>query len=134
LSGRQASVLNSLLNSARLQRLSELEVMEPDDHYPLVEFLDDVRAAVWRAPGRTATDPYRRALQRAHLDRLQALMDESEPGAGETSRSDVGPLVRAQLIAIRAAAAGASSSNPVASAHLADVQERVNRILEGPES
>ncbi|MFW6201389.1 MAG: zinc-dependent metalloprotease [Gemmatimonadota bacterium] len=137
-SRRQAAVLGSLLDVRRLGRIAELEVIEPEDAYPLAALLDDVRDAVWGDPVATAGDPYRRALQRAHIEELGGLMTEEPadiPFLGSTpdpSRTDLRPLVRAQLRDLRAEAnrtAGASRDR-VVQAHLLDVVERIGRILE----
>ena len=132
-SRRQASVLGSLLDARRLGRLIELEATDPGDAYPLDAYLEDVRRAVWRDPAVTARDRYRRALQRAHLEELEALMSEQPSGgaAPDVSRSDIQPLVRAQLREIEAAARAAAgrARDGVARAHLTDIAERVGEML-----
>lgn len=139
LSGRQASILNRLLDPRRMAMLSELEATE-GDAYPLVDFLDDVRAAVWLDLSRVnAIDGYRRALQRAYLDRMAYLMTEQPSGnpfqgpAPDMSRSDIRPLVRAQLVDLRADADRASRrvDHRVSRAHLQDVVARIDELLEG---
>jgi hypothetical protein len=137
LSRRQASVLNRLLDAGRMDILSEMEATQPDGAYPLVEFLDDVRAAVWGdLEQRSAIDGYRRALQRAYLERMRELMtEEVEAGAGgpppDLSRSDVRPLARAQLSELRVEVeeASRSISHRVSRAHLQDVLVRIDEIL-----
>lgn len=145
LSRRQASVLAQLMDERRLTRVAELEVVQPDDAYPLAELLDDIRAAIWLDPAATAADPYRRALQRAHLEGLERLMtedpeEEESPESSflgpqpDLSRSDVRPLIRAQLRDLRVTVgdAAANTDDRVARAHLEDVVERINGILEEP--
>ena len=56
ISRRQISVLNRLLDPRRMATLAELEVTQPGDAYPLVEFLDDMRAAVWQDLDRVSRD------------------------------------------------------------------------------
>ncbi|MFW6202411.1 MAG: zinc-dependent metalloprotease, partial [Gemmatimonadota bacterium] len=138
ISRRQGAVLGSLLDGRRLGRIAELEVIEPEDAYPLAALLADVREAVWGDPIATAGDPYRRALQRAHIDQLEALMTEEPadlPFLGPTpdpSRTDLRPLVRAQLHDLRAEAnrAAGATRDRVAQAHLLDVTERIARIFD----
>ncbi len=139
LSARQAGILRRLLDPRRLAMLSELETSAADP-YPLVEFLDDTRAAVWRDLSRvSAIDGYRRALQRAYLERMESLMTEQPTGnpfqgqAPVMDRSDIRPLVRAQLIDLRADAqrAAARVSHRVTRAHLRDVVARIDDLLEG---
>jgi hypothetical protein len=140
LSARQASVLNRLLDPRRMAILSEMEAQQPDDAYPLVEFLDDTRAGVWGDLGSVAAiDGYRRALQRAHLERVETLMTEEPTSnslsgpAPNVSRSDIRPLLRAQLHDLREDVERATRRirHRVTAAHLADVLERIDVILEG---
>lgn len=139
LQARQIAVLNSVLDPRRLTRLAEMQVLQPEDAYPLAEFLDDVQAALWGelAEGR-AVAPYRRALQRAYLERLETLMTvelESSPFAGPApalDRSDVRPLVRAQLRGLDEEADRAlfRVRDRVTRAHLDDVRARIAAILD----
>ena len=55
----QGSVLNQLLSTSRMSALAELEVTQPDDAYPLAEFLDDVAERCWRT-WRFRRSPYAR--------------------------------------------------------------------------
>lgn len=138
LSARQASILNRVLDPRRMAMLSELELTD-DDPYPLAEFMDDARAAVWQdLSGVGAIDGYRRALQRAYLDRLEYLMTEQPESnrfqgpAPDMSRSDIRPLVRAQLRALRSDAQGAARRirHRVTRAHLEDVVDRIDALLD----
>jgi hypothetical protein len=141
--GRQVSALNALLEPGRLQRLIESEVFD-DDAYPLVTYLDDVKDGVWsELDDAAAIDTYRRNLQRAHLERLEWLMTEEPPAPPaflgnqitrvNVSQSDIRPLARAQLAALRTAAqrAAGRTGDRVTRAHLEDAVARIDRILEG---
>jgi hypothetical protein len=149
LSRRQASVLGSLLSPQRLSRMAELEVTYPTTAYALADYLGAVRLAVWASPATTARDPYRRSLQRAHVERLALLVHPPEPeedegpgggggpGGGDppdVRAFDVTALARAQLVDIRrsAEAAAGATSNTVARAHLRDIVERIDAALEPP--
>lgn len=140
LQARQISVLNSVLDPRRLTRLAELQVLQPEDAYPLAEFLDDVHDALWgELDEGQVVAPYRRALQRAHLERLETLMTvelESSPFAGPApalDRSDIRPLVRAQLRTIDDDAGSAllRVRDRLTRAHLEDVRARIQAILDG---
>jgi hypothetical protein len=143
----QASVLATLLEARRLDRLAMGERMSPAA-YPLADYLADLQRAVWagRAP-----DDNQRALQRVYLDRLEALVSppaapQGGPGAGappaepppspllapiNVERSDLPALARMQLRAIRAEAlANAAATSGVSRAHWADVAARVDAILD----
>jgi hypothetical protein len=141
--GRQVSALNALLEPGRLQRLIESEVFD-DDAYPLVTYLDDVKDGVWSELDDAATiDTYRRNLQRAHLERLEWLMTEEPPAPPaflgnqitrvNVSQSDIRPLARAQLAALRTTAqrAAGRTGDRVTRAHLEDVVARIDLVLEG---
>jgi hypothetical protein len=140
---RQVSALNALLDPGRLQRLIESELFD-DDAYPLVAYLDDVKDGVWaELDAAGPIDTYRRNLQRAHLERLEWLMTEEPPAPPaflgnqvtrvNVSQSDIRPLARAQLAALRAASqtAAGRTSDRVTRAHLEDVVARIEVVLEG---
>jgi hypothetical protein len=88
-------------------------------------YLDDVLAGVWGDAVVTARDPYRRALQRAHVARLIAMLTAEDT-------TDVKPLARAQLVSLRttAQAAAGRTNDRVARAHLQDVVEVIDQALE----
>ncbi len=126
---RQAAVLNSLLSPARLTRMTQVQLTAPDAAYPVAEFLDDVRAGLWRDVAVTARDPYRRPLQRAHVARLLTLLEDDSPAL---AGSDVRPLARAQLATLQrdAAASAGRTNDAVARAHLNDIAERIRQGLD----
>src|SRR5690606_38790257 len=70
---RQATMVGSLLSAQRLGRMLTVETTHPQVAYPVNAYLDDLRAGIWGNAAQTSTDRYRRALQRAHVDRLVAL-------------------------------------------------------------
>lgn len=123
---RQAAVVSSLLAPARLTRMAQVELSGAAVAYPVAAYLADVRSAIWGNAAVTARDPYRRALQRAHVGRLIALH------ASETDASDVKPLARAQLVELRtrATSAAAATSDTIARAHLQDIAERIRQALQ----
>lgn len=138
LSARQANLLNRLIDPRRMAMLAELESREADA-YPLAEFLDDVRAAVWGdLSSVSAMTAYRRALQRAYVARAEYLMTEqpqSNPFQGPApnmNRSDIRPLVRAQLQELRTESErGARRVRHRATrAHLLDIVARIDQVLD----
>src|SRR5690606_16130392 len=67
----QRMVLNGLLDTNRMQRMIETEVLDPGSAYRLRELFADVKRAVWtELPSGAPIDAYRRALQRSHIERL----------------------------------------------------------------
>ena len=137
----QSSVLNQLLSTSRMATLAELEVTEPADAYPLVEFLDDVRAAVWEDLARIdEIGPYRRALQRAYIERMATFMTDAPAAptpffaAGpNVSTSDIRPLAREQLQTLWndiSRRLNRGMAHRVTEAHLNDAAVRIDAILE----
>ena len=139
---RQATILNRLLDPRRMDILVEMQATQPGEAYPLIEFLDDARDAVWRdLETAAAINGYRRALQRAYVERMGQLMSEQPEGnrfqgpAPDLSRSDIRPLVRAQLSELRddVQAAERRIRHRTSSAHLADLLTRIDMALEAQE-
>ena len=148
---RAGGILTNLLSNARLGRLAESESYDPANAYPLAEFMDDVRLTVWAG---ATPDGHRRSVQRAHIERLAAIINPppapaAVAGAGgrggapatpapftaapNLPRSDLPALARAQLRAIQAQArTSAAATGSVARAHWADVVDRVTAVLEPP--
>jgi len=156
LATRQANVIIALLNTNRLHRLSDSEVLDPAHAYPLTEYVADVKRAVWGGPGAAVElDPGRRAMHRVYLERLEALITPpapppaaAGPGGGggpvgpppqplpflaapNVQRSDLPALARSQLRSIRdSARAAAATATGIARAHWQDIADRVDNILE----
>ncbi len=138
----QARALNSLLDPERMVRVTEAGLSDRDA-YTLMELFDDLREGIWsELEDEEAIDAYRRSLQRVHLERMAILMANTEPGEGvgdvldedevETlMRSDVRPLARGHLVAIRDAARSADVPDEMTRYHLADVVARIDAILGG---
>ena len=120
--GMQARMLNQLLSPARMRRLVETENEQTGGAYTLSNLFDDVFRAVWADAG----DPYARALQRAHLDRLEWMMTEDE-----LRRADAPALARLQLVRIVGFARNAPAEDLEIQAHFEHVAERVTAFLEG---
>src|SRR5688572_26501735 len=70
----QAAVLGSVLNDARMSRLTEYQAMaeNQDVAYSLGDMLGDLRRGVWSelSSGSPKVDAYRRALQRAYVTQM----------------------------------------------------------------
>lgn len=142
---RQSQVrwLNQLLDPGRMQRLIESEVFD-GGAYPLIEYLDDLKAGIWsELPNAAPIDTYRRNLHRAYVERLEWLMTNEPPTPPaflgnsvtrvDVSQSDIRPLARAQLMEIRTEArrAAQQTRDRMTRLHLEDIAERVDKILEG---
>lgn len=148
LSNRQAGVLTQLMDARRLARLIESQAMDPVNAYPLSEYLDDLRRAVWMG----TPDANRRLLHRVYLERLQLLMDppapaaQGGPGGGgggggggqappllqqpNVRRADISALARSQLRTLQTEARRqARTATGVNRAHWQDIVDRVEVIL-----
>jgi hypothetical protein len=141
----QRSVLNALLDNARLQRLVEQEALADGERvYTLGEMLGDVRRGVWSelATG-AAIDPYRRRLQRSYLELLAAKINPP-PAAVPTgvppqlaalfpapSAPDARALLRGELLDLDRALAGAAgrTADRTTRLHLLDARAQIERIL-----
>lgn len=142
--GIQVGTLNNILDHGRLGRIIENEAMNGIEAYSMIELFDDLRGGIWSelATG-SNIDVHRRSLQRAHLERLDELMNKDEPSVPSqyrryvgtqlnSSQSDVRPLVRGELKTIQrqVRAAIPRTSDRVSKLHLEDTLERINLILD----
>jgi hypothetical protein len=127
--GRQVIALNGLLNVERMKRLVEQETFHGARAYALGEMLDDLRAGVWsEVAAGSATDAYRRNLQRAYIDRMAELMEDEDALA-----SDVAPFARGQLRTLRSELerGAARVTHRATRLHYQDAIARIDDILEG---
>jgi hypothetical protein len=133
--GIQSSVLSRVLDAGRMQRMVETAVFAEGESYLPVELLRDVREAVWSELGNsTAVDPWRRQLQRLHLERLVALATAGTvPTRGpDPKTAEARPLARAELVTLRAALVRriARGGDAATMAHLRDAEARAAEVLE----
>lgn len=134
----QTSLFRSLLSPAKLNTLVEYEARLGNSTYTLAEYLNDLRAGVWGelASRRVNVDIYRRNLQRAYLDRINAELNPPAPSATAPKPtgwgSDVRAMYRAELRTLDQMAAGASgrAADQMTRVHLADVRAEIAKILE----
>jgi hypothetical protein len=129
--GFQVSALNGVLNVPRVKRMIEQEALHGAEAYAPLEMMTTLREAIWRELGTGGSiDSFRRNLQRAYLDRLEALLENEE-----ALTTDIAPLVRGQLVRLLDAVAAArmETRDEVTRLHLEDVAERIMRIMEEAE-
>ena len=79
LPARQVAVLNNLLSNNRLGRLAEIEKFDAKNAWPLAEYMAEVKRLIWNTAAATAPDANRRALQRAYVARLGAIVNPPAP-------------------------------------------------------
>jgi signal transduction histidine kinase len=125
----QSGIMGQLLQSARLDRMAEQYALDgPSIAYSPLQFLTDLRAGVWSElakPG-TAISIYRRNLQRAYLDQMDARLN------GQGSSAEVRSLVRGELKALdrQLQAAQAGVTDELTRRHLADCRDELKTILD----
>ncbi|WP_439129137.1 zinc-dependent metalloprotease [Polaribacter sp.] len=141
--GLQARTLNNILDAGRMARMIENETLNGSSAYTLVNMMSDLRKGVWSEiySGRSI-DTYRRNLQRAHLDRLNYLLNEAKNQRGANrgylkrsgitiNQSDVKSVARGELKRLqRDARRAMNSGNTLRRYHLQDVVDRIDMILE----
>jgi hypothetical protein len=145
----QSRILSGLLDSDRLDRLAEYEILPGTrgKPYRLDEMLSDVRQAVWKelGTGSVSIDAFRRSLQRAWLAQADSKMNSSpamiitaSPLRGPRARSSTGPntdvraLFRGQLLDLDSSLASALSraADRTTRLHILDARSEIKRILD----
>lgn len=133
---QQSVVVNQLLDPSRLGRMAENVVFGGAGVYAPMTMLSDIRGAIWKElGGNAAIDPWRRQLQRVHLERLRmlAIADGVPATRGpDPKTSDARPLARGELTALRVAIQGrlARGGDEATRRHLADAVARIAETLE----
>ncbi len=145
----QTSVLNTLLNDRRLERLIEFEARATNrrDAYTLGEFLGDVRRGIWSelGPGSVRVDAPRRELQRSYLT---AVANKIKPPPSTVpanlpaqvrarlgparATSDIKPMFKAELRALDESLRSAlpRAGDAATRAHLQDARDQIEKILD----
>jgi hypothetical protein len=125
----QNSIMNNLLQTARLDRMVEQAALDGVAAYTPVAFLTELRKGVWAElakPG-TSIDIYRRNLQRSYLGTVDDRLN------GNTEPSDeVRALLRGELRALDVELQGAmaASSDVATRRHLQDSRDQITTILD----
>ncbi len=127
----QNSILSNLLSSPRFNRLVEQEALDGGAAYSPADFLADVRKGVWKEleASQIRIDPYRRNLQRAYLDQVNAKVNSN---ATALISGEERPLYRAELRSLQAsiAAALAKTTDRETKAHLEGARDQIAKILD----
>ncbi|RKF04453.1 uncharacterized protein DUF5118 [Tenacibaculum lutimaris] len=142
----QVQTLNRVLKTGRLTRMIENETLNGTKAYSLIEMMGDLRKGIWSEVYANKTiDPYRRNLQRAHLDQLDFLLNKAKDQKAPRSdrgyfkqtavtinQSDIKPVVRGELKRLQRDIKRSipSARNTITRYHLQDAADRINNILE----
>jgi hypothetical protein len=124
-----SSLMNSLLSSARLNRLIEQGVLEPTTAYTPLQFLTELRRGVWKelAAPASGIGLYRRNVQRVYIDTIDERINGTQPSGAE-ARS----LLRGELRALdqQIASALPAVTDVATRRHLEDSRERIRAVLD----
>lgn len=140
----QSAAVSMLLDPQRLGRMMEAEAISDAEVYTMSDMLGDLRSSIWtELSSASAIGPFRRSLQRAHLERLEWLMTEEPPAVPsflsafgyaniDVSQSDIRAYVRGELETLQSSArrAAARTGDRMTRLHLEDIQARIEDILE----
>lgn len=125
----QNSVMNSLLQTARIERMVEQAALEPTTAYTPVQFLGDVRKGIWSELATPAKpiDTFRRNTQRVYLD----VMDNRLNGGAEPS-DEVRALIKGELRTLNTqiAAAIGATTDTATRRHLEDARDQIAITLD----
>ncbi|MEX0273070.1 MAG: zinc-dependent metalloprotease, partial [Flavobacteriaceae bacterium] len=140
----QVRYLNNVLHLGKMARLIENETANGDSAYRLADMMRDIRRGLWSETRNGGViDTYRRNLQKAHIDRLEYILNAKDqkkrPEFGgyqkstvvTTSQSDVRSVARAELKNLqRDIRRGLTRiSDTMSRYHLQDALDRIDRIL-----
>ncbi len=142
----QTGAINRLLDPQRLARMMEAELVM-DDTYTVGEMFGDLRMSVWSELGSgESISVFRRNLQRAHVARLEYLMENEAPPTPSffasfgfvgvsISQSDIRAYVRGELSEINRDVGRALTRTRDATTrlHLRDIEARIEDILDTDE-
>lgn len=126
----QRRVLNSLLSTARVNRLVEQETLDGAAAYQATDFLADVRKGIWSevyGDGAPVVDAYRRNLQRAYIETLGDRIN----GRAATA-DDARAFFRGELKTLDADLknALARSTDRATRMHIEDIQNQIAHALD----
>ncbi|AUC86151.1 zinc-dependent metalloprotease [Polaribacter sp. ALD11] len=136
----QVRTLNGVLSTSRMARMIENETLNGTKAYNLVSMFSDLRKGVWSElyNGRSI-DTYRRNLQKAHIERLDFLLNSAEDQKGRygsasvnIGQSDIKSFARGELTRLKRDVknASAKASNTTSRYHLQDVLARIDVALD----
>ena len=136
----QVRTLNGVLSTDRMARMIENETLNGSNAYTLVSMFSELRKGVWsELYTRKNIDTYRRNLQKAHIERLEYLLNKAPDQAGRygsasvnVGQSDIKSFARGELNKLRSDVKSAASrtSDTTSRYHLEDVVARIDMALD----
>jgi hypothetical protein len=136
----QVRTLNGVLSAGRMARMIENETLNGSKAYNLVSMFSDLRKGVWSElyNGRSI-DTYRRNLQKAHIERLDFLLNKAKNQRGRfgtpsvnIGQSDIKSFARGELTRLKrdVKAAVSKAKNTTSRYHLKDIVARIEMALD----
>ena len=128
ISRSQDRVLSYLLGTNTIARLARNEAMYGDKSYRLIDYFNDVDAAMWTELREEKTiDLYRRNLQRSYVEALISLSNKS----GKEYR-DAAPIAKNKLSEIHALIRKSKRKidDPMSQYHLKFLEDRLLEVIE----
>jgi hypothetical protein len=140
----QTRTLHNILDAGRMARMIENQTMNGAKAYSLVAMFSDLRKGVWsELYSGKRIDTYRRNLQRAHINRLDYLLNTAKNQRGlnrgylkqssvNIGQSDIKAMVRGELNRIKREIRAAISKAPNTTSryHLQDAIARIDMALD----
>ncbi len=139
----QVRHLNRLLDVNRMGRLIEAENRLGEEAYSLMDMMADVRTGIWKELyNRSKASVYRRNLQRAYLERMAECLQAPEnnsnsfrfgpPPSADLMQSDIPAIVKMELRQLHTDLGKnpARASDKIMTAHLQDVKDRIEDMLD----
>ncbi|MEJ2884097.1 zinc-dependent metalloprotease [Pedobacter sp. GR22-6] len=130
---QQAQMLNMVLSSGMLFNLSQ-RALKSADPYSLTEYFSDLEKAVWKnLSGDPVRDSYRRAFQRAYVEKLNILINPKDVSDGKmmsnAQRSDVRLAAIAHIKRLRITISAMPVVGELNLEHKADLETEIDKIL-----
>lgn len=130
---QQAQMLNIVLSSGLLFNLSQ-RALSSADPYTIPEYLADLEKAVWKnLSGDPVKDSYRRALQRAYVEKLNILINPKDIKDGKmmsnAQRSDIRLSAIAHIKRLRAVISAMPAVGELNLEHKTDMQGEIDKII-----
>ena len=142
----QGGVVNSLLNSPRLNRLVEYEALSRQgETYTIADLIGDLDAGIWSelSAARVRIDVFRRNLQRTYIEAIERVLYPPRPaaaqaappglpGAAPVAPSDARPALRGHLVELdrKVESAIGRAADGMTRLHLRDIRLEIERLLD----
>ena len=137
----QKGLMQSLLGSARIRRLMDDELLQPDKAYTVTELVNDVQDGIFSElkTEKPRIDVLRRGLQRAYLDHLKGeLLPSKDGGAqgppffgGDSGSTDFRAVARVAVQRLQGQVLTGMNrtQDAITAAHLQDCERAIDAML-----